>query len=183
MPNFSVPNIPYIQQKDPRFAEALLAVQEALNNVAQQTAASSQGPQGTSPTPAKLNVTAAQGVYDIAITDNAPIQRGVEYFLEYSLTPSFNQPTVIHLGTTRNHRVFLGNQILYWRSYSQYGAAAGPSQPVYFGSSQSPTPVVGGGSITGPVPQPSNGSGTAPSSGLQGGAGYGFAPFRNNPSL
>jgi len=183
MPDFSIPNYAYLQQKDPRLAEILKAVEAAINNVAQQTAASAQGPQGTSPTPAKLNVTAAQGVYDIAITDDAPIQRGVEYFLEYSLTPAFNQPTVIHLGTTRNHRVFLGNQNLYWRCYSQYGPAAGPSQPVYYGSKFSPLPVSGGGSITGPVPLPSNGSGTAPTTGLQGGAGYGFHNIRKNPSL
>lgn len=183
MPNFAVPNISYIQQKDPRYAEALKAIEQAINNVATQTASSAQGPQATSPTPAALNVTAAQGVYDIAITDNAPIQRGVEYFLEYSQTPSFNQPTVIHLGTTRNHRVFLGNQNLYWRAYSQYGPAAGPSKPVYFGNANSPTPVVGGGAITGPVPLASQGSGTAPTNGLQGGAGYGYSPTRSNPSL
>lgn len=183
MPDFSLPNYAYLQQKDPRLAETLKALEAALNNVAQQTAASAQGPQAISPAPAKLNVTAAQGVYDIAITDDAPIQRGVEYFLEYSLTPAFNQPTVIHLGTTRNHRVFLGNQNLYWRVYSQYGPAAGPSQPTYFGSKSSPTPVTGGGAITGPTPLPSNGSGTAPSNGLQGGAGYGFTNIRKTPSL
>lgn len=183
MPNFQIPHLPYIQTKDTRFAEALSAVQDAINNIASQTAASAQGPQATSPSPVALSVTAAQGVYDIAITDNAPIQRGVEYFLEYSLTPAFNQPIVIHLGTTRNHRVFLGNQILYWRAYSQYGAASSPSQPVYFGTQSSPTPVAGGGAITGPVPQPSKGSGTAPSTGLQGGAGYGTTPTRGTPSL
>ena len=183
MPNFQVPNIPYIKTKDPRFAEAMLAVEQAINNIATQTAASAQGPQGPSPTPAALNVTAASGVFDIAITDNAPIQRGVEYFLEYSETAAFNQPTVIHLGTTRNLRVFLGNQTFYWRAYSQYGPASAPSPPIYFGGHSSPTPVVGGGTITGPTPLASAGSGTAPTNGLTGGAGYGYNPSRGTPSL
>lgn len=183
MPNFQVPYLPHIITNDSRLGQALQAIQDAINNIASQTAASAAGPQGTSPSPASLTVTAAQGVFDIAITDNAPIQRGIEYFLEYSLTASFNQPTVIHLGTTRNHRVFLGNQILYWRAYSQYGPASAPSQPVYFGSANNPTPVAGGGTITGPAPLASNGSGTASTNGLQGGAGYGHNPTRGTPSL
>jgi len=183
MPNFSVPNLAYINQDDSRYAEAFKAIENALNTIASQTAASAAGPQISSPRPANLQVSAAGGVYDIAITDDAPIQRGVEYFLEYSTTPAFNQPTVIHLGTTRNHRVFLGNQTFYWRAYSQYGPASAPSAPVYFGGSQNPTPVAGGGTITGPIPLASKGSGTAKSDGLDGGAGYGKKPTRGLPSL
>lgn len=180
MPNFQIPNLPYHQQKDPRLGETLQAIQDAFNTMAQQAGISAQGQQITPTPPQQLNVTAAGGVYDIQIQDNAPSQTGIapDYFLEYSTTPGFVAPVVVHLGPARNHRVTLGNQTLYWRTYSQFGRASQPSSPTYFGTAQTPTPVAGGGTITGPNIQPSTGSGTAPTSGTRGGSGYGIQPVR-----
>jgi hypothetical protein len=115
-----------------------------------------------------LNVTAADGIFDLAITDNSTLHRGIFYFAESDTTPAFQQPYVHFLGSSRNLRVALGNQTLYWRAYSQY-LGSETSQPVAFGTP--PTAVAGGGAAAGPALQPSNGSGTA--SGSQGGSGFG----------
>lgn len=178
--SFQVPHLDYLRQKEPRLAEALQSVQDALNTLANQTGSAPQGSPVTPSTPTAISVTAAGGIFDIAIQDNNPSNLGVgpDYFLEYSLTASFAQPVVIHLGPARNHRANLGNQTLYWRAYSQNGRASQPSAPVYFGTVTNPTPVVGGGATVGPNLLPSNGSGTAPTTGLQGGAGYGRLPVR-----
>lgn len=181
--NFQVKNLDYLRGQDPRLAEALQSLQDAVNTMATQTGAAPQGPPSTPATPSALNVTAAGGIFDIAITDNNPSQSGVapDYFLEYSTQASFQQPVVIHLGPARNHRATLGNQTLYWRAYSQVGRSSPPSPPVYFGGPR-PIPVIGGGASFGPNPLPSQGSGTAPTSGLQGGSGYGILPARKGIS-
>jgi hypothetical protein len=178
--NLQLPHIDYLRQKDPRLAEALQKVQDAINQMALQTASSPSGPMPTPAQPTSLSVNASGGIFDIAITDNNPANSKLapDYFLEYSTTSNFAQPTVIHLGPARNHRVNLGNQVLYWRAYAQHGRSSDPSPPVYFGSQVTPTPVAGGGAAAGPAPQASNGSGTAPTSGLRGGSGYGTLPVR-----
>ena len=86
MPNFQVPNLEYLRAKvDPKLGEALTAIQLALNNVGQQSATSPQSQHQPPTQPASLNVTAAGGIFDVAIQDNAPNSTGlaVEYFLEY----------------------------------------------------------------------------------------------------
>src|SRR6202012_5704863 len=94
-------------------------------------------------------------------------RRGVFYFLESASEPAFTAPHVYFLGSSRNLRLSLGNQTLYWRGYSQYIGST-PSAPVAFGSP--PTAVTGGG-LAGPAPQASSGSGTATAQ--QGGSGFG----------
>jgi hypothetical protein len=184
MANLQLPHIDYLRQKDPRLAESLQAVQDAINQMALQTASSPSGPMPTPVKPTSLQVSASGGIFDIAIADNNPANSKLapDYFLEYSTSPSFFQPTVIHLGPARNHRANLGNQTLYWRAYAQHGRSSQPSEPVYFGSQTAPTGVAGGGATAGPTPLTSTGSGTAPANGLQGGSGYGRLPVRN-PSI
>ena len=181
MPSFfELPNLDYLGQKDPRLAETLKAVRDALNNVAQQTGSIPVGLPSKPPSPSALNVTAAGGIFDMAISDNNPANSGIapDYFIEYSLTQSFAQPVVIHLGPARNHRANLGNQTLYFRAYSQIGRASPPSDPIYMGPQAQPTPIIGGGATSGPTPLGSTGSGTAPTNGTEGGSGYGKLAIR-----
>lgn len=180
MANFQLVNLDYHTQKDPRMGETLRQIQDLLSGLATQTGSALQGPQATPAPPTALNVTAASGVFDFQITDNEPSQSGIspDYFIEYSTTPGFSQPVAIHLGPSRNHRAFLGNQNLYFRAYKQRGRASQPSTKVYFGTGTNPTIVNGGGGIVGPTIQTSAGSGTAPTTGLQGGVGYGLLPVR-----
>ena len=62
--------------------------------------------------------------------------------------PAFNQPYVHFLGSSRNLRIAMGNQTLYWRAYSQY-LGSDPSEPVTFGTPA--TAVTGGGTAAGPA--------------------------------
>jgi hypothetical protein len=157
-----------IKGDSPYVYEALTQIVNAVNSVGRATGVD---PSGTIDPPApigSLSVTAADGIFDLAITDNSSLYRGIFYFAESDTTPAFSRPYVHFLGSSRNLRVALGNQTLYWRAYSQY-LGSDPSEPVTFGTPA--TAVTGGGTATGPPLQPSTGSGTAP--GTAGGSGFG----------
>ena len=170
-------NESHIQKIDPLLADALADIVQKLQNVASQVAANPTGTVSPPPTISALSVVASGGIFDIQIQDNSPVNRGINYFVEYSTAASFAQPHVVDLGASRSYRATWGNQTLYFRAYSQYPTSA-PSATVYFGSSAAPTGVVGGGTA-GPAPQTSTGSGTAPNNGQQGGAGFGYTPSRS----
>lgn len=165
-----------IIEKYPELGEALDDLAGHIENTMTQTNASVNGQSNPPPAPSSLNVTAAQGIFDAAITDNSPVNRGINYFLQYSQNPRFTAPTTIDLGQSRNYRAHLGNQTLYWRTHSSY--PTGPiSEHAYHGTEINPSPVLGGGSFTGPTPQTSQGSGTTVgASGSDG--GFGNQPFR-----
>jgi hypothetical protein len=160
-----------LKNGDPYLYETLVKLVAAVN-------AASQGagvdPATPSPAPAgiaSVKVQAANGWFDLAITDTAASQPGLFYFAESDTTPAFAAPRVYFLGASRNLYVQLGNQTLYWRAYSQYMGSL-PSTPVAFGAP--PTAVIGGGA-SGPSPLPSSGSGTASKGGVKGGNGFGVA--------
>lgn len=146
----------------PQIAQALDDIVYYMENIANQTNSNPHGSEVLAPPKiSRLSVQAAQGIHDIAITDNtSPVMRGINYYVEYSPTPQFVAPTVIDLGASRNHRVALGNQNLYFRAYSAYPNSK-RSEPVYFGEAHNPLPVTGGGATAGPPLHPSNGSGTS----------------------
>ena len=170
-----IAHIDKIRQDNPYLAEALESIANGLGNVADQTNASVHGTTAAPLAPTSLSVQASGGIHDIAIVDNNPVNRGINYFVEYSPNASFVKPTVVDLGATRNLRTALGNQTLFFRAYSAYPTS--PRSPaVYFGSETSPTAVNGGGASTGPTPQASQGSGT------QDGANGGDGGFGNNPT-
>jgi hypothetical protein len=162
-----IPQLAQVKGRDPYLYESLRQVVTAVNSIGRATGVD---PSGSIAPPAQVggvSVVAANGIFDIAVTDNSPVRRGIFYFVESDTAPAFPAPHVYFLGSSRNLRVSLGNQTLYWRAYSQYIGSA-PSSPVAFGTP--PTAVVGGGSA-GPAPQPSSGSGTATAQ--QGGSGFG----------
>ncbi len=157
-----------IKGESPYTYEALTQIVNAVNSLGRATGVD---PSGTIAPPApigRLSVTAADGIFDLAITDNSAVNRGIFYFAESDTTPAFSRPYVHFLGSSRNLRIAMGNQTLYWRAYSQY-LGSEPSEPATFGSPA--TPVPGGGTGAGPALQPSAGSGTA--SGSEGGSGFG----------
>ena len=157
-----------IKGDSPYVYEALTQIVNAVNSLGRATGVD---PSGSIAPPApigSLSVTAADGIFDLAITDNSSLNRGIFYFAESDVTQAFNRPRVHFLGSSRNLHVSLGNQTLYWRAYSQY-LGSDPSAPVTFGTPA--TAIAGGGTATGPQLQPSTGSGTAP--GTAGGSGFG----------
>ena len=157
-----------IKSDSPYEYEALTRLVNGVNAVGRATGVDPSGSIAAPSPIGSLSVTAADGIFDLAITDNSTVNRGIFYFAESDTTPAFHQPYVHFMGSSRNLRLALGNQTLYWRAYSQY-LGSETSRPVAFGTP--PTAVVGGGAATGPALQPSNGSGTA--SGSEGGSGFG----------
>jgi hypothetical protein len=163
----NVPQLAQIKGRDPYLYESLKQVVGAVNAIGRATGVDPAGSIAAPASIGSVSVAAADGIFDLAITDNSPVRRGIFYFAESDTTPAFTAPHVYFLGSSRNLRVSLGNQTLYWRAYSQYIGST-PSPPVPFGSP--PTAVTGGGSA-GPPLQPSSGSGTATAQ--QGGSGFG----------
>jgi hypothetical protein len=163
-----------IKKESPYTYEALTQVVTAVNSIGRATGVDPTG-EISAPSPiGGISVVAADGIFDVAITDNSAVNRGIYYFAESDATPGFSAPHVYFLGSSRNLRVSLGNQTLYWRGYSQY-LGSQPSAAVAFGS---PATAVVGGGAAGPPPQSSSGSGTA--SGGSGGSGFGKTTTSSN---
>ena len=171
-----IPQLAQIKGRDPYLYESLRQVVGAVNSIGLATGVD---PSGSIAPPAQIggvSVVAANGIFDIAVTDNSPVRRGIFYFVESDTAPAFPAPHVYFLGSSRNLRLSLGNQTLYWRAYSQY-PGSDPSGATSFGNP--PTAVTGGG-VAGPTQQPSAGSGTAPGTGQHGGSGFGKNLYRNS---
>lgn len=160
-----------------KLAESLGDITQRVSNIEQQTNTNQSGAPPVPPQIDSLSVMAQDGIFDAKINDSSNVYRGVEYFLEHSTTPNFSQPHVIHLGTTRNWRGYLGNLGLHFRAYSGYSTGAS-SAHVYHGSAAQPLLVQGGG-VSGPALQSSSGAGTALNDGTQGGHGYGPVQYRS----
>ena len=161
-----------LKDRDPYLYETLVKIVSAVNSTSQRAGVDPSTPSPAPPPIASLTVRAANGWFDLAVSDPANARPGLFYFAESDVTPGFNSPRVYFLGASRNLYVQLGNQTLYWRAYSQYIGSL-PSSPVSFGSP--PIAVAGGGS-SGPAPQPSSGSGVLPNGQVRGGNGFGVNP-------
>jgi hypothetical protein len=151
--------IPGIPQFGSKMYELFSSLQSAVGTVAQQTNTNPAGTPNAPPPVNALHVTASNGHFTAAITDNNEIRRGVGYWLEHADNPHFTNPQIIHLGNARNWHGFLGNYTGYFRASSGYDSSPGNNH-AYFGTSVQPTPVTGGGSIPAPQFLLSQGSGT-----------------------
>ncbi len=161
-----------LKDRDPYLYETLVKVVAAVNTTSQHAGVDPSTP-AAAPSPiAVLQVQAANGWFDISISDPSDSRPGLFYFAESDTTPAFSAPRVYFMGASRNFYGQLGNQTLYWRAYSQYVGSL-PSTPVTFGSPA--TGVVGGGS-SGPAPLPSSGSGALRDGTSHGGNGFGLHP-------
>lgn len=162
-----IPNLDHHRVTDPKLWESLTAIQSHLRPATQPAPPQVSG----------ITVTAANGYFTVALTDSGAVGSGIHYFIEYSLTPGFEQPIVIDNGASRTLVLNLGAQTLFWRAYSQYlFPFSPPSPPIVFGGA-TPTGVVGGGAIAPPAVA-STGSGTGATNGQQGGSGFGKQPTR-----
>ena len=187
----NVRNLPYLRSlssKDfpdlgSKLFEALSDLQNGTTSVEQQTNANGSGSPAPPPAISNLDVKGQNGHFNIAITDNNPIFRGIRYWVEHADNPHFTGAHVIDMGGSRNHNVFLGNVTRYWRAYSSYDSSA-PSAPVYHGSGSTPRPVLGGGAIGGPAFTTPQSSGTGmPGQALQGPGGVPFRSVNGAPPV
>ena len=174
-------------------ARVLQIIQDSINNLATNVAASPNGHLPAPPTINQLNIkTDGNGMVHGTIDDNNEIQRGIHYFVEYQTTDEvkkgFLQPHIVHMGTSRTmHPFFLPAmdddgkpQSYIVRAYSQYpGGKAGAK--VAFGG-QTPTLVAPGGT-TKMTLLASTGSRTAQPTGQVSGVGFGDVLVRpqSNP--
>jgi hypothetical protein len=164
----------------PRLYEALADLEARNTTLAQQVNGNPTGEPAAPPNVGGLNVTGRDGSLHVAITDNSPIYRGIQYHLEHADNPHFINPIPISMGTARHVTIPIGNQTRYVRVASSYSVTA-PSQWVYHGGSQ-PIGVNGGGMGPGPQFLPSQGSGTgAPGEGLQGSGTKAFRSVNGAP--
>jgi len=157
------------KDRDPHLYETLTKIVAAVNATAQRAGVDPAMAAAAPAAVAALAVRAANGWFDLSISDPAGTRPGLFYFAESDTTPAFAAPRVYFLGASRNLYVQLGNQTLYWRAYSQYLGSL-PSAPVAFGNP--PVAVTAGGS-SGPPPLPSSGSGALSSGAARGGNGFG----------
>lgn len=166
-----IPQLEELRQRDPVMYEICKKMVGAINSTARQVNVDPVNPIERPTAIDSLSVTAADGIFDIQITDTSDVRRGIWYFAEYSADSGFSDAKVVLMGPSRNHRVQLGNLTLYWRAYSQY-LGSDASDPVMFGA---PTAVVGGGTLAGPTPQTSTGTGS-------GGTGFGDSYYQESTS-
>lgn len=170
-------------QKIPGFgrylAQAFRKLSSGLTNLGTNLAADAT--QTLPPPSAPQSVTVksnGNGLVHAVINDQNELRRGIHYFMEYSTEPSFLQPHVVHLGTSRSMNPIQlpamdddGNpQKFYFRAYSQLPGSQ-PSKHIKFGGDTA-APVDPGGSQQMTL-VPSTGSGTAPANGQAAGQGFG----------
>jgi hypothetical protein len=173
-------NLDYLRTTDPatagtgygaRLYEAMQDLNSAVSNHLLQTNSNPTGEPQPPPSPMGIQVTARDGYAHIALNDQGPLYRGVQYWVQHASTPQFTDAIHTQASGTelRNHTEFIGNQTRYFQAYKSY-AASGPTEPVIHGG-VTPTAVQGGGSVAGPLFLPPQGTGTSPASGNPSGPG------------
>ncbi len=155
MGRFQFPNKGYIRSDDDKYYSALVALEGAINNVADQSSADPTGIIAPKPTPVSgISVVEKDGIHDIQIQDNSEAYNGIQYSAFYSRTPDMQNAHRIDLGESQNHRANLGSGKYYWAAASKYSASE-MSDMVYHGGSN-PEPV-GSGDHAGPPMQQAQG--------------------------
>jgi hypothetical protein len=158
-------------------ASGMQKIQDAMNQLGRSIGAAPVGEMAPPPAINGVSVKAQDGSVHVTINDNNPIQKGINYFVEHSTSPTFVGAHVVHLNASRGGILTLpgmtdlgADQTHYIRAFSQYpGSPPGPK--VNFGGTK-PTGVLPGGSVMMTL-LPSTGSGTAASNGEQQGSGLG----------
>lgn len=152
-----------------RLYDVMLSVQNQVTAIEQQTNSNANGEPLAPPNIQNLGVTAQDGHFNLAITDQSEgLRRGASYFIDHADNPAFVNAHTEELGQSRNLNLYLGNVQRYFRARSAYPSGK-TSDWVYFGTQASPRSLLGGGTNQGPDFLPSQGSGT-------GAAGQGGGP-------
>lgn len=173
-------NLDYLRATDPatagttygaRLYEAMQDLNSAISNHISQTNGNATGEPQPPPSPLGIQVTARDGYAHIALNDQGPLYRGVQYWVQHASTPNFTDGIHTQASGTelRNHTEFIGNQTRYFRAYKSYSASP-PTTPVIHGG-VTPIPVTGGGAIAGPIFLAPQGTGTGSPNGAVSGPG------------
>jgi hypothetical protein len=181
MPTPPIPNVrnlPAIrsgQATPAQFYEAFADMQQAIANLSQQVNGNPNAPVPAPPQISSITpVAIGSGFVDVAIVDNNPVTRGIEYFCEYSTDQNFLPATTktFPMGPSKNARIPVGSGNVFLRGYSAYSTSS-PSSPVFASG-----PVDAGGGFLATAGNPGAGSGTETNVNPRTGAGFGFVPNR-----
>jgi hypothetical protein len=187
-----------IQNKDFNNGTLLQRIIDSVNSVAKNLGSVAVGKlpvpppvnsiqvQGTL-SPSTNTVTCPSEILHHVISHNGEVHKGVHYFSEIDTNPNFNQPHVIHHGTSRSSFLTLPTfmndgvtkQTYYLRSYAQYPGSDAAKPTVLGGLSGATKIQMTGTSAT--TLLSSTGSGTASPQGTQGGHGLGTVLTRSAP--
>ena len=157
MPNrIQVRALNHVRQTSAKTAEAFDDLILGTGNLASQLQADPNGADIV-PTPvAQVKVQQSNGFIDVAIVDNSPIARAINYYIIIASSPGDPNPRIIPNGPSRNYHTTLPNGTYYISAQSQYPHGGPPSSPV-----AAAAPVVISASAIGTLALfPSQGSGT-----------------------
>lgn len=157
--------------------EALQDFNSAITNHLQQTNGNAIGAPQPPPAQMGIQVTAREGYMHVALNDQGPLYRGVQYWVEHADNPNFTNAIHTQASGTelRNHTEFIGNQTRYVQAYKSYPWSNATSPVVHGGVT--PIAVQGGGAHQGPPYLPSQGTGTSMAGQIT--TGPGKVPFRS----
>lgn len=167
-------------RKVPQFGSflerALSRLQDGVNFLGTTLGADPVGTSPVLPPIESVNVSnPGTGLVHVTLTHNAPTQKALDYWLEWSTNQSFQGAYQEHLGASRQKMLYLPNGSYYIRAYHQLPGGR-PSAPVnYGGSVPTAVSITTSSSLT---LLPSTGSGTSSPSGQQAGQGRGVSLFR-----
>jgi hypothetical protein len=165
----------------PQYGQKLFEAFQALIDQTNQAHANAGVSASTLAPPPRLDdfqVTKdTNGFVYFGIKHNAPIQKGIQYFVEHADNPAFTGAH-LHVETTSRNPppLFIGNSTRYFRAYAMYQGSNVPSPIMNFGG-ETPTAVTGGGTAPAAFQQ-SFGAGTAPTDGSKPGQGFGPVLYR-----
>jgi len=169
MADASTPRLAAIILQYPDIGRALQYIQNAINNLGQQSNAAPVGATSAPPAPAQLSVTGGAGIIHAVINDPNPTYRGNSYTFEVMPAGgSWDTDALpIHTGPSRAYRGSLGSGTYDVRACSGYNTS-NPSGWIY-------ALGINATGVTSPTFPKSTGSGT-------GGGGWGNLPWDgNNP--
>ena len=96
-----IPNLDYIRGKDQKLADALIAIRDGINSTGQQLGVDASGELPPPHPVQQINASESGGTVYGSITDNSPVFRPINYFVEWDTNPNFPAPRIVHLGPSR----------------------------------------------------------------------------------
>lgn len=146
-PKIQIKNYSHIKASTPRTAEAFDSVNNAVGNMALQTGASIDGSQLVPTPPASISVQNSAGQLYFTITDQSPISRAINYYVEISSSQGFVNPLTVPLQASRFGHLLVPNGTYFVRARSQYPAGGAASAPCSAVEVTVSTSVLGAGSL------------------------------------
>src|SRR5487761_31340 len=124
-----IPQLQGIRLDDAQYYEALVAIQDAVNNIsrktgidsspANQNSAPGQGPNNFPPPgdPATISVAQSNGLFFVTLGASPTASAGIIYGVDVSMAPNFQPIQSFVLGSSQYATLLLGNVTAYFRAW------------------------------------------------------------------